>query len=229
MKSMMRRRMIFAVALLVGVVLLGAFVFLIWIPKGKEISSANSELASLQSQQASARGEIAALEAFKAQLPTAKAELARLTNAVPAYPQLANFILMVNQISNESGISFLSISPSQPAPQAPQTSTPGASTPGASTLPAAVTLGIQIKGGYFQVLDFLNRLDNLPRLVVTSTVSLSGSGTQTGPLVDGSQVSASLQAKIFTQNIPVGTPGVPIASTTTTTAPAGSTTTTAAG
>ncbi len=224
MKSMMRRRMIFAVALLVGVVLLGAFVFLIWIPKGKEISSANSELASLQSQQASARGEIAALEAFKAQLPTAKAELARLTNAVPAYPQLANFILMVNQISNESGISFLSISPSQPAPQAPQTSTPGA-----STLPAAVTLGIQIKGGYFQVLDFLNRLDNLPRLVVTSTVSLSGSGTQTGPLVDGSQVSASLQAKIFTQNIPVGTPGVPIASTTTTTAPAGSTTTTAAG
>ncbi|MDA8263205.1 MAG: type 4a pilus biogenesis protein PilO [Actinomycetota bacterium] len=221
---MMRRRMIFAVALLVGVVLLGAFVFLIWIPKGKEISSANSELASLQSQQASARGEIAALEAFKAQLPTAKAELARLTNAVPAYPQLANFILMVNQISNESGISFLSISPSQPAPQAPQTSTPGA-----STLPAAVTLGIQIKGGYFQVLDFLNRLDNLPRLVVTSTVSLSGSGTQTGPLVDGSQVSASLQAKIFTQNIPVGTPGVPIASTTTTTAPAGSTTTTAAG
>ena len=224
MKSMLRRRMIFAVALLVGVVLLGAFVFLIWIPKGKEISSANSELASLQSQQASARGEIAALEAFKAQLPTAKAELARLTNAVPAYPQLANFILMVNQISNESGISFLSISPSQPAPQAPQTSTPGA-----STLPAAVTLGIQIKGGYFQVLDFLNRLDNLPRLVVTSTVSLSGSGTQTGPLVDGSQVSASLQAKIFTQNIPVGTPGVPIASTTTTTAPAGSTTTTAAG
>ena len=224
MKSMMRRRMIFAVALLVGVVLLGAFVFLIWIPKGKEISSANLELASLQSQQASSRAEIASLEAFKAQLPTAKAELARLTNAIPSYPQLADFILMVNRISNESGISFLSISPSQPAPQAPQTSTPGA-----STLPAAVTLGVQIKGGYFQVLDFLNRLDNLPRLVVTSTVSLSGSGTQTGPLVNGSQVSASLQAKIFTQNIPVGTPGVPIASTTTTTAPAGSTTTTAAG
>ncbi len=224
MKSMMRRRMIFAVALLVGVILLGAFVFLIWIPKGKEISSANLELASLQSQQASSRAEIASLEAFKAQLPTANAELARLTNAIPSYPQLADFILMVNRISNESGISFLSISPSQPAPQAPQTSTPGA-----STLPAAVTLGVQIKGGYFQVLDFLNRLDNLPRLVVTSTVSLSGSGTQTGPLVNGSQVSASLQAKIFTQNIPVGTPGVPIASTTTTTAPAGSTTTTAAG
>ncbi|MDA8209882.1 MAG: type 4a pilus biogenesis protein PilO [Actinomycetota bacterium] len=223
MKSMMRRRMIFAVALLVGVVLIAAFVFLIWIPKGREISSANAQLASLQSEQASTRAEVATLEAFKAQLPTAKAELARLTTAIPAYPQLADFILMVNQISNESGISFLSISPAQPVPQAAQAAGAGA------PLPATVSVGIQIKGGYFQVLDFLNRLDNLPRLVVTSTLSLSGTGTQTGPLVNGSQVSASLQAQIYTQNIPVGTPGVPIASTTTTTAPAGSTTTTAAG
>ena len=224
MKSMMRRRMIFAVALLVGVVFVGAFIFLIWLPKGKEISSANLQLASLQSEQASARAEVATLEAFKAQLPTAKAELARLTTAIPQYPQLADFILMVNQISNESGISFIAISPAQPAPQAPQV--PSAA---ASSLPAAVSMGIQIKGGYFQVLDFLNRLDNLPRLVVTSSVSLSGSGTQTGPLVNGSQVSASLQARIYTQNIPAGTPGVPISSTTTTTTPARATTTTAAG
>ncbi|MDA8116849.1 MAG: type 4a pilus biogenesis protein PilO [Actinomycetota bacterium] len=224
MKSISRRRMTFAIVLLVVAVLIVAFVFLIWIPKGREISSANAQLASLQTQQSSSRGEIASLEAFKAQLPNAKAELARLTTAIPAYPQLSSFILMVNSISNESGISFISISPAQPAPQAPVTSVPGA-----SQLPAAVDVSIQVKGGYFQVLDFLNRLDNLPRLVVTNTLGLTGSGTQTGPVTNGSQVSASLQAKIFTQNIPIGTPGVPIASTTTTIASAGSTNTTAAG
>ena len=224
MKAIKSRRQIVIIAVLVSLVLIVAFVFLVWNPKGKEISAANANLSSLQSQNSTAQAEIATLTAFQAQLPTAKAELARLQTAIPNYPDLANFILAVNAISNKSGISFISISPSQPAPQP--------ATAGSSPAPPIVALSIQIKGGYFQVLDFLNRLDNLPRLVVTSTLSLSGAGQAGVASTSGSQVSASLRAAIYSQSIPPGVPGLPTVTTTSTTAPgtsSGSTTTTSAG
>ncbi len=227
MKAIKSRRQIVVLAVLLSAVLIVAFVFLIWNPKGKEISAANANLASLQSQNSTAQAQIATLIAFKAQLPTAKLELARLQTAIPNYPDLANFILAVNAISNKSGITFISISPSQPAPQA---ATAGAA--GTSPAPPIVALSIQIKGGYFQVLDFMNRLDNLPRLVVTSTLSLSGSGQTTGAYSStGSQVSASLRAAIYSQSIPPGVPGLPTVTTTTTVpgSSSGSTTTTIAG
>ena len=224
MKAIKSRRQIVVLAVLLSAVLIVAFVFLIWNPKAKEISAADANLASLQSQNSTAQAQIATLVAFEAQLPTAKLELARLQTAIPNYPDLANFILAVNAISNESGITFISISPSQPAPQV--------ATAGTSPAPPIVALSIQVKGGYFQVLDFMNRLDNLPRLVVTSTLSLSGSGQTTGAYSStGSQVSASLRAAIYSQSIPPGVPGLPTVTTTTTVpgSSSGSTTTTIAG
>ena len=220
MKSTNRSRQLTIATVLIALVLIVAFFFLIWIPKGKQITAANANLATLQSQNATTQAEIATLVAFQAQLPTATAELVRLQTAIPTYPDLANFILAMNSISNESGISFISISPSQPAPEV-------AATTGTSPLPPDVSLSVQVKGGYFQVLDFLNRLDNMPRLVVTSSLSISGSGsTLGGAASSGSQISASIKAAIYSQSIPPGVPGLPTVSTTTTTAaPNGSATT----
>ena len=223
MKSSGRRRRITVVAILVALVLIVAFVFLIWIPKGHQITSAQANLASLQNQDAQAKAEIATLLAFKAQLPTAKAELVRMQTAIPAYPDLAQFMLAIEKISNESGVTYISIAPAEPVPNAAPSS-------GASPVTglADVAVSLSVKGGYFQVLDFLNRLDNLPRLVVTSSLSLSGSGVSSSSASAGSLVSASIQAAIYSESLPVGVPGVPITSTTTT-APGSTTTTAAAG
>jgi Tfp pilus assembly protein PilO len=93
---------------------------------------------------------------------------------------------------------------------------------------------MSISGGYFQVLDFVNRLDRLPRIVVVDALSIS-SGTTTGQ-AGGSQLQVTMQARMFTTTAKavVGAAGaagatttVPGATTTTGPGGAGATTTTA--
>ncbi len=228
-----RKRLYFATGLL-AVVLLVAFYFLVWSPKGKQISAADANLSTLNSQISSATNQITSLKQFQENLPVAQAEMGRLNLAIPQYPQLANFILSLNTISSESGISFISITSAQPT--APTTVTAGV-----LPLPPQVQLGIQVQGGYFQVLDFMNRLDHLPRLVVATSVNLStntnsaqsaaGGSTNTATGSSGSEISGSIKAVIYSQTIPNGVPGASstttVSSTTTTAASsAGATTTT---
>lgn len=216
------RKQLFAIAGLFSLVVIVAFYFLLWSPIGKNISSANANLTSLNSQVSSASSKITSLKAFQASLPIAQAEMGRLDIAIPQYPQLSTFIESLNAISTESGITFLSITSGQPVTQA----TP---TPGVLPLPPQVQLGIQIQGGYFQVLDFLNRLDHLPRLVVSTSVNLtsnsgqaqsSAGGVAGTSAVTGSEISGSIKASIYSQVLPAGVPG-----TTTTTTPPSTTTT----
>ena len=73
-------------------------------------------------------------------------------------------------------------------------------------------------GGYFQVLDFVNRLDRLPRIVVIDSLSLS-SGAAGG-------LTASITARMFVSAAkPVaGSTGTTGSTTTTTTTVPGATT-----
>ena len=72
--------------------------------------------------------------------------------------------------------------------------TPPAATGSADT----VQLSMELEGGYFQVLDYLNRLENMPRLVVVDQVSLSAkdaTADSSGP----PSLTASLTGRIFSQ------------------------------
>jgi hypothetical protein len=83
-----------------------------------------------------------------------------------------------------------------------------------------VLLSITVSGTYFSIIDYLDRIDSLPRLVVVDSVTFApGEGTD--------QVSLSLSARMFTTAAGVAgttTPPTPTgsqvtASSTTTTAP----------
>jgi hypothetical protein len=45
---------------------------------------------------------------------------------------------------------------------------------------SAINLAVTVDGGYFQVLDYLNRLEAMDRIVVVDTLSLAPSGARTG-------------------------------------------------
>ncbi|KJF16775.1 type IV pilus inner membrane component PilO [Acidithrix ferrooxidans] len=208
MKNEKSRRIVI-VATLVGLILIVSFYFLIWQPKSKAIEAANVTLLSNQSQLSSMQSQISTLKAFKKELPAAQNELKTLALAIPVYPDLANFLLSLNTISGMSGITFMSVTPSQPQASA---STQGSTSQGAANLPA-VTAGIQIQGGYFQVLDFLNRLNQLSRLVIVNSVNLSatggsgGSSTASPSQSAGAELSANIRITIYSQQIPPGVPG----------------------
>jgi Tfp pilus assembly protein PilO len=173
------------------------------------------------------RDQLTRLQQSRRDQPLKQSQLETLRVAVPDDPNLAQFILDANDAASKAGIDFLSITPTPPSAQAQGTtpSTPAAGA-GAGATPTPIRMSLSVSGGYFQVLDFINRLNRLPRIVVIDNLSMAGSG-------DATQLQVSIQARMFTTSSrPVAgaaTGGATTGSSTTTTAPGGTTTTTRAG
>ncbi len=190
--------------------------FLLWSPQRKKVDDAKARTEAAQQQAAQLRVTLSRLQELKRTEALKRSQIEALRVAVPDQPNLAQFILDANDAANKAGIDFLSVTPSPPA-----TAAAGGTTPAGA--PAAVNLAMSITGGYFQVLDFVNRLTDLPRIVVIDNLSLAAG--------DGSNMTVSITARMFTTSAaPVAPPTTaPAAGATTTTvagAPAGATTTT---
>lgn len=194
---MNRRALIFGAIGSILLVLL--WYFLLWSPRQAEIQAAQERTEAAEQQSAKLEREIRALQQAQRDEPLKQARRAQLQAAAPDDPALGQFILDANAAANASGIDFMTISQSPP-----ESSGSGLS---------VITLNFSIAGGYFQVLDFMNRLTDLPRVVVIDSVSLSPG--------DAGRVSSSLATRMFTTATGIDGP-----TTTTTAAPA--TTTTAA-
>lgn len=227
---MSRRPLLIGVAAALAVLL--AWYFLLWGPRNDEISEARDRKDAAESQAQQLQSEIERIRAAQRDEPLRRAQLETLRGAIPDDPNLAQFILDTNDAATKAGIDFISIAPTPPAaaaatPAAATTATTTApttatTTPGTvATAPAEIRVVLQVQGGYFQVLDFLNRLTDLPRLVVIDNVAVTADQT--------ARLSANLQTRMFTRALPAGFGGT--TTTTSTTAPPGgaTTTTTAAG
>jgi Tfp pilus assembly protein PilO len=228
----MNRRLL--IPLGIGVAIVALWFLALWGPQGKALSDARKRKNDAQQQTATLRDQLTRLQQARRDQPLKQSQLETLRVAIPDDPNLAQFILDANDAASRSGIDFLSITPTPPAAQGATTTPTTPSTPagapagGGAAVP--IRIAMNVSGGYFQVLDFINRLNRLPRIVVIDGVNMATQGTTT-------QLQVSLQERIFTTSSrPVGgttgggaasggaTPGA-----TTTTTPGGTTTTTASG
>ena len=153
-----------------------------------ETAIEQSKLAPLQAQLNQARADAAHAAEFKAQLQS-------LQLAMPNSPALATFIRDANAIADQSGVAWQSVTHAPPTP----------SNDGSSS----IAVGIQIKGTYPQVIDYLTRLAALQRLVVVDNLALSTAGTtgaqtgggtsggSTGPFSGASELTATISARMF--------------------------------
>jgi len=209
----MNRRLLIPLGAGVLVVLLW-FVAL-WGPQGSALSKAKKRKADAQAQGATLRDQLKRLQDARRDQPLKQSQLETLRVAIPDNPNLAEFILDANDAASRSGIDFLSITPGLPT--APSSTTASTVAGGASATPIPIKIGMTVSGGYFQVLDFVNRLNALPRIVVVDTLTLTGSGSST-------QLSVSLSERIFTTSA-ASVSGAPAGGSTTTTTPGATTTT----
>ena len=195
----MRNRVVL-IAVGAGVAVLVVWFLFFWGPQGGRLSDARDRRDAAEERADQLEVQIARLRASQDRALQLTAQLEQLRVAVPEQPNLAQFLLDANDAAERSGIDFISVSPSQPSA-------------GEAGEPAAVNLSINISGGYFQVLDFINRLEALPRLVVVDTLTLTPEGADTGTV----RLSASISGRMFTTAAAAGPPGTPGATTTTTT------------
>lgn len=195
----MNRRTLLAI---VGGTLAVVFVwwFAVLSPKRSATATARSEADAAVARGQELEQTLARLRELDRNRPQIEADLRALNAAIPATPDLATFILSANEIAASSGVDFLSIAPSPPAASA------------SAGGPTSVALAIQVKGDFFAVVDYLNRLEDLERIVVVDDITLASGGTAgatgtTGAASDPSALSVTLAARMFTRAAPAGATG----------------------
>jgi len=201
-------------AAIAGVSLLVIFgwYFGVLAPKSKQLKDERAKVDASRATEQSLNATLKRLQDLARQRPARQAELQRLAAAVPAQPDLAGFIIAADKMAIDSGVDWVSVSPSPPSA-------------GAVGAPSTIAMSIQVQGGFFQVLDYLNRMEHLERVVVVDTVQLTAS-TGNGP---SPTLSVSMNARMFTTAAPTRASGPAGAggagATTTSTAPGATATT----
>jgi Tfp pilus assembly protein PilO len=220
----MKSRAIIAGVLVLIVVLL-AWNMLFFSPAGKDRDEAAEARDAAQSQQASLQSTLDRLLDLESRQPEFIEEQARLAGKIPAQPDLQVFIRAAYDLQVESGLDWISIAPTEPAP-------------GPSGV-SEIRMTVQLEGGYYQVLDYLNRLEDMSRLVVVDSIQVGAGATDGGegstdstvPTSSGAPTLAvSLSARMFTQATDLSTPitlAPPDTGTETTATTAGATATSA--
>lgn len=177
-----------------------AWFMLLYRPKGAEISDVKDQTEVAEAEEQSLRATLAQLEGIDEARPEEEAEVRRLTAAVPPQPELASFILTVHDAASRADLAFLAISPSFPTREG-----------GAEASTIATT--IDLEGNFFNIVDFLGRLEDLERTAVVDAVSLTATGSD-GEGGEGGEASA---ATAFGAPIASVTMAAPATTTTTTT------------
>jgi Tfp pilus assembly protein PilO len=196
-----------AVGALVGLLVLALGWNFVVKPSRSEASKVKAETAVEQAKLPPLEAQLSRARLEESHAKVFKAQLASLQQAIPDSPALAEFIRAANAIAAASNISWQSVTHAPP-------------TPGATGM-AVITVGIQVKGTYAQVMDYLARLSALKRLLVVDglqfaavgqTGASGGAGESTGPFSGGSELSVTISARMFvTAAAGVGSPSaVPV-------------------
>jgi Tfp pilus assembly protein PilO len=186
----MRARFV-AVGVLLTVVVVLIWNIAIFSPRGHKLTDAKKQAQAAQQLEPGLQATLARLKQISQNGPEIAAQLDKLNAAVPASPDLDGFILSANQIAVQAGIDWLSVSPS-----VVQAGTTG---------PSVIPLSVQIKGGFFQVLDYLNRLEDMGRLVIVDSINTSAANVagKVGPPT----LSVTLTGRMFTRAAPAAAAG----------------------
>jgi Tfp pilus assembly protein PilO len=183
---------------LFGVVAMVAVIALWWVviysPTGKQLSDQHSNLANAQRQGQQLQAQLSQLQDIAAKGPQMQAQLGHLSAAVPQTADQADFIASLNDVASASGITWQSVTFSPPTG-----ATSGGSVP-------AIPVQIQVKGGFFQVTDYLTRLETMDRLVVVDGVQIASSssgtsaGRASGLTSSTGELTVTLNSRIFSQS-----------------------------
>lgn len=183
-----RNRAIILGAVFVVVVLI--WFFALFRPNQDRINELRAQQEQVQQEINNLQVQLQRLQELQRQEPQLRAQFARLQDALPEEPRLPDFILQVQEAANLSGIDFLSITPSLPAPfTPPSTAQPAAGAGGLQ----AIAVSIATTGTYFEIEDFVIRMERLQRAVRINTFQLAPAAVTAG----SPTLSVTFQMQMF--------------------------------
>lgn len=216
----MRRRPII-IGAVAAVVVVVVWLVALWGPQGSAITRARNKAKAAEEERDAAADRLHRLQATQQDDRLARGQLERLRAAIPDDPGLAGFFLDATDAASRAGVQLVSIAPTPPsAPTATGATGAAGASSGAGTAagPVPILVTMTLSGGYFQVLDFVNRINGLPRIVVVDGLTITGGGS-------GATLQVQMTARMFVSSLSPSTAaaGGAVGSATTTTAPSSTT------
>jgi len=175
-------RRIWLGAALVIVLMVALWFALFWTRIGDDLADERDRRDEAEAAVDRALSERDRLTAAARDIPPLQSQLADLEAAIPPEPQLAELVLQVADAGSMSGLDLARVVPGDP------------SASGEGLTDIAVEL--QVRGGYFQILDFVNRISVEPRVFVIDMIDLDALGPETaaGP----PELEGVLFGRVFT-------------------------------
>jgi Tfp pilus assembly protein PilO len=185
----------------VGILLVLALGTLLLVrPKQQAVAEARADRNGAIAESQALRDQVRALESLKDNAAELRAQ-AELANAeFPSTPGLPALVDALQDAAGQAGVDLVSITPAAPKASTDQPEL------------AEITTGINVKGGYFEIEDFLSRVENLvkgtdperipPRSVLVQSVNMTsgasdgGTGDSAAATPDASAPPDELQATI---------------------------------
>jgi Tfp pilus assembly protein PilO len=174
---------------IVAIVVVAALAIAFWVlalgPKREQADELGQQVTELSSVVETARSELIAATQAKRAFPADYRQLVTLGQAAPSGDETASLLVELEQIATESKVKFNSIqlegsgegstAAATATSSGSLTGAPGATAPptevAASLLPLGASIGpaglavmpysLDFSGGFFQVADFINRIDSL--------------------------------------------------------------------
>jgi Tfp pilus assembly protein PilO len=132
-----------------AVVVIVLFVIFVFQPAREELAEVEDQIALEQTEQERLEGEIERLRLVREDAPNVEAELAAADAIVPRDPALPALVRQLQMAADESGVTLSSVATGRPTllEEAPEEGL------------SAIDVNTQLEGGYFQLVDFLRRIE----------------------------------------------------------------------
>ena len=141
------------IGILIGlgvVVLLVAWYFLLISPKRDDNATLQTNIANEQAKLQDNKKKLSTIDQQRAAAQQTEGDLIKLDKLIPTDSQLPSLMIELQQTATDAGVQFMDIKPGAPV----------SGTPGATVIP----LELKIEGSFFDVNDFLYRVENYARM-----------------------------------------------------------------
>lgn len=132
-----------------AVLLIALFFVLLYQPNREAVAETEERIAAEQQTQQELQTEINRLRSVRDEAPEVEAQLAAAEAIVPRDPGLPSALRQLQLAADESGLILATVSTARPVP-----------VDGGPDDLSLITINAQLQGGYFQIVDFLRRVED---------------------------------------------------------------------
>lgn len=133
---------------MISVLLVVLFFFLVWQPTQDEIEELEAQIEQELTRQTQLNTQLERLRQVRAEAPESEARLARGEAIIPRDSSLPAALRQLQSAADDAGVILSAVNTSRPQPVDEELSL------------ATISLNTQVSGSYFQMVDFLRRVED---------------------------------------------------------------------